>query len=171
MLAVAAAAAAAGRARVAAFVSGGGSNLRAIAAHDGFEEVGEVALVVASNASCGGAEWARERGIDVVVWPGKAGTPSSEPAVLLSALESRDVDLVVLAGYLKLVPEAVVRAYERRMLNVHPALLPAFGGAGMYGGRVHAAVVASGARFSGPTVHFVTAEYDEGKAAGGADSG
>ena len=78
--------------------------------------------------------------------PLQAGTPSSEPAVLLSALESRDVDLVVLAGYLKLVPEAVVRAYERRMLNVHPALLPAFGGAGMYGGRVHAAVVASGAR-------------------------
>ena len=69
------AAAAAGRARVAAFVSGGGSNLRAIAAHDGFEEVGEVALVVASNASCGGAEWARERGIDVVVWPGKVRAP------------------------------------------------------------------------------------------------
>jgi folate-dependent phosphoribosylglycinamide formyltransferase PurN len=69
---------------------------------------------------------------------------------------------VALAGYLRLIPAEVVRAFAGRMVNVHPALLPAFGGPGMYGQRVHDAVLASGARLSGPTVHFVTEHYDEG---------
>jgi folate-dependent phosphoribosylglycinamide formyltransferase PurN len=70
--------------------------------------------------------------------------------------------MIALAGYLRLVPPDVVAAFGGRMLNVHPALLPAFGGAGMYGARVHQAVLASGARVSGPTVHFVDERYDEG---------
>ena len=72
------------------------------------------------------------------------------------------VEAVVLAGYMKLVPAALVRAFPRAMLNIHPALLPAFGGRGFYGAKVHAAVVASGARVSGPTVHFVDEQYDTG---------
>ena len=72
------------------------------------------------------------------------------------------VDFVILAGYLKLVPASLVRAYPRAMLNIHPALLPAFGGPGFYGRKVHEAVIASGARISGPTVHFVDEEYDSG---------
>lgn len=77
-------------------------------------------------------------------------------------MQEHRVDLVLLAGYLKLVPPSLVRAYRRAMLNIHPALLPAFGGPGLYGRRVHEAVLASGARFSGATVHFVDEEYDTG---------
>jgi folate-dependent phosphoribosylglycinamide formyltransferase PurN len=87
--------------------------------------------------------------------------PADGPA-LLAALRAHGVDLVVLAGYLKLVPADVVEAYAGRMVNIHPALLPSFGGHGMYGIRVHQAVLASGATLSGPTVHLVTAEYDRG---------
>jgi folate-dependent phosphoribosylglycinamide formyltransferase PurN len=83
-----------------------------------------------------------------------------DSAELLAALG--DVDLVVLAGYLKLVPAAVVARFRHRMINIHPALLPAFGGPGMYGRRVHAAVVASGARQSGTTVHYVDEQFDRG---------
>ena len=72
------------------------------------------------------------------------------------------MDLVLLAGYLKLVPAALVRAYPRAVLNIHPALLPAFGGPGFYGRRVHEAVIGAGARVSGPTVHFVDEAYDSG---------
>ena len=81
---------------------------------------------------------------------------------LLALLSAHDVDLVVLAGYLKLVPRAVVARFRGRMLNVHPALLPSFGGEGMYGQRVHQAVLDAGARVSGVTVHFVDDHYDRG---------
>ena len=72
------------------------------------------------------------------------------------------MEAVALAGYMKLVPAALLRAFPRAVLNIHPGLLPSFGGQGFYGARVHAAVLASGARFSGPTVHFVDEEYDTG---------
>jgi methionyl-tRNA formyltransferase len=81
---------------------------------------------------------------------------------VLGQLQDAAVSLIVLAGYTRLVPATVVRAFEGRVLNIHPALLPAFGGTGMYGTRVHAAVLASGATVSGATVHMVTEEYDRG---------
>ncbi|HEX6910477.1 MAG TPA: formyltransferase family protein, partial [Longimicrobium sp.] len=81
---------------------------------------------------------------------------------LADALQAHRIDLVVLAGWLQLVPSEVVARYHGRMVNVHPALLPAFGGHGMYGMRVHRAVVASGVRVSGATVHLVDERYDEG---------
>ncbi|MGQ0715527.1 MAG: phosphoribosylglycinamide formyltransferase, partial [Gemmatimonadaceae bacterium] len=83
-------------------------------------------------------------------------------AATLAMLQQHRAGLVVLAGYLRLVPAEIVRAFRGRMLNVHPALLPAFGGRGMYGARVHRAVLESGARVSGPTVHFVDEIYDHG---------
>ena len=86
----------------------------------------------------------------------------SNGAAIVAVLNEYSVDLVVLAGYLKLVPADVVETFENRMLNIHPALLPSFGGQGMYGQRVHKAVLESGATISGPTVHIVTAEYDRG---------
>lgn len=86
----------------------------------------------------------------------------ADPAEWLRRLDEHRVDLVVLAGYLKLVPEEVVARYRGRIINVHPALLPAFGGPGMYGRRVHQAVLASGARQSGATVHLVDEVYDRG---------
>jgi folate-dependent phosphoribosylglycinamide formyltransferase PurN len=97
----------------------------------------------------------------VVVPP--AEDPTSFPDRLLHRLEEARVDLVLLAGYLRLMPPPVVEKFRGRMLNLHPALLPGFGGKGMFGARVHEAVLASGTRISGPTVHFVTEEYDRGR--------
>jgi formyltetrahydrofolate-dependent phosphoribosylglycinamide formyltransferase len=85
------------------------------------------------------------------------------PDRLIARLAEEAVDVVLLAGYLRLVPPQVVREYPNRILNIHPALLPAFGGKGMYGARVHQAVLESGARISGATVHFVDEEYDQGR--------
>jgi folate-dependent phosphoribosylglycinamide formyltransferase PurN len=96
------------------------------------------------------------------VIPTKGRDSQEVAAETLAALESHGIDVVFLAGYLKLVPSQVVARYRRRILNIHPALLPSFGGKGMYGQNVHRAVVASGARLSGPTVHFVDEEYDKG---------
>ena len=95
------------------------------------------------------------------------GRPSEEVATeTLALLESLDVQGIFLAGYLRLVPSAVVSAYRRRILNIHPALLPAFGGTGMFGERVHEAVLASDAEVSGATVHYVDEEYDSGAIVG-----
>jgi phosphoribosylglycinamide formyltransferase len=80
----------------------------------------------------------------------------------LEVLEDHEIDVILLAGYLRLVPPVVVQAFPKLILNIHPALLPAFGGEGMWGHHVHEAVLASGATFSGPTIHFVDEEYDTG---------
>ncbi|KAG2572168.1 phosphoribosylglycinamide formyltransferase, chloroplastic-like [Panicum virgatum] len=153
------------RKRLAVFVSGGGSNFRAIheAALAG-EVRGDVVALVTDKPGCGGAEYARSNGIPVVVFPKSKSAPEgvSVPE-LLHALREHEVDFVLLAGYLKLIPAELVREYPRSILNIHPSLLPAFGGKGYYGLKVHKAVVASGARYSGPTVHFVDEHYDTGK--------
>lgn len=147
-------------ARIAVLASGGGSNLQAIIDHfaTAHARAAGVVVLVGSNKSDAGALLrASDAGISthVIVNVDDGGE-------LLRALHEANVDLLVLAGYLRLVPLEVVRAFAGRMLNVHPALLPAFGGHGMYGKRVHAAVIESGARFSGVTVHFVNEEYDRG---------
>ena len=144
--------------RVAVCISGGGSNLEALL--DAFASPGDavdIALVLSDRASAGGLERARRRAVPAVVLP----SPEDE-AAWLRQLESHQIDLVVLAGYLKRVPPAVVARYRGRIINIHPALLPAFGGQGMYGKRVHAAVLASGSTESGCTVHLVDEEYDRG---------
>jgi formyltetrahydrofolate-dependent phosphoribosylglycinamide formyltransferase len=117
---------------------------------------GDVVLVASDRAGAGALDRARERAIDASV------LPPDDDRMLERALAEHAIDLVVLAGFLRLVPAAVVRRFRGRMLNVHPALLPAFGGGGMYGARVHRAVLAAGARVSGATVHFVDEEYDRG---------
>lgn len=147
------------RPRIAVLASGGGSNLQALIDHlDGRGDTrpADVALVVSNRTGTGALERATRRGVPASV------VPPADGDALARALRDADIDLVVLAGYLCLVPEAVTRAFEGRMLNVHPALLPAFGGRGLYGARVHRAVLASGARVSGATVHFVDAHYDRG---------
>jgi formyltetrahydrofolate-dependent phosphoribosylglycinamide formyltransferase len=147
--------------RLAVLASGRGSNLRAL--HE-FLTLGErdaiarVALVLSDHADAGALSFARSRDIAAVAIDG--GTLGGER--LLAQLSSHRIDLVVLAGYMRLVPEPVVNEYRGRMVNVHPALLPAFGGRGMYGSRVHAAVIAAGSRVSGATVHFVDERYDHG---------
>jgi phosphoribosylglycinamide formyltransferase 1 len=148
------------RTRIAAFVSGGGSNFLAL--HDfqrerGALAAGEVVLVISNKPQCAALDRARERGIETV----SLAHPGDGQA-LLQVLASRGIEVLVLAGYLALIPSQVTRAFRGRIVNVHPALLPAFGGPGMYGRHVHAAVLAAGARISGATVHFVDEEYDRG---------
>jgi phosphoribosylglycinamide formyltransferase-1 len=147
--------------RVAVLASGGGSNLQAILDYLDFRggsRRADVALVVANKADCGAVQRATTRGIATGIVSGRA----DDAGPLDALLHDHDIELVVLAGYLKLVPPSITRRWRGRMLNVHPALLPAFGGPKMYGRRVHEAVIASGARLSGPTVHFVDDEYDRG---------
>jgi phosphoribosylglycinamide formyltransferase-1 len=145
-------------ARIAVFASGRGSNLQALYAYLQRAGGADVVLVVSDRASSGALAWARDRGIDTSALE----SGGQDAAAILRVLDEAKADCVVLAGYLRLVPGAVVRAYRGRMLNVHPALLPAFGGPGMYGTRVHHAVLESGARVSGPTIHFVDEAYDRG---------
>uniref|UniRef100_A0A0A9BK97 Phosphoribosylglycinamide formyltransferase, chloroplastic n=1 Tax=Arundo donax TaxID=35708 RepID=A0A0A9BK97_ARUDO len=151
--------------RLAVFVSGEGSNFRAIheAALRGAVR-GDVVALVTDRPGCGGAEHARSSGIPVVVFPKSKSAPEGmSVAELLNTLREYEVDYVLLAGYLKLIPAELVREYPRSILNIHPSLLPAFGGKGYYGLKVHKAVIASGARYSGPTIHFVDEHYDTGK--------
>ncbi|HEU4570108.1 MAG TPA: phosphoribosylglycinamide formyltransferase [Gemmatimonadales bacterium] len=144
--------------RIAVAVSGGGSNLQALLDALGPGAPAEVALVLSNTPSAGGLERARRHGVPTAV----LGDPA-DPAEWLAALRAHRIDLVVLAGYLKLVPAAVTAAYPGRMINIHPALLPKFGGPGMNGRRVHAAVLAAGERESGCTVHLVDEAYDRGR--------
>lgn len=143
--------------RVGVLASGGGTNLQALLDTCRDEAPARVVLVVSNNPKAGALDRARRAGVAVAV----LDDPSDGDA-LIELLRAHDVELVVLAGYLKLVPPAVVEAFRDRMLNIHPALLPSFGGKGMYGHHVHDAVLASGATLSGPTVHIVTTEYDRG---------
>lgn len=150
--------------RLAVFASGGGSNFGAmLAAIDAGRLNAAPVLLVADRPGTGAAEKAEARAVPVAVLPpadfdGEAAFADR----LLDALGHSGATHVALAGYLKKVPARVVAAYRHRMLNVHPALLPAFGGKGYYGQRVHEAVIAHGCRVSGATVHLVDAEYDTG---------
>lgn len=146
--------------RLAVLASGGGSNLQAILdyfAAQGPRAPAAVCVVVSDRADAVALERARVRGIAAVHVPRSAPEDALE-----RALADHRADLVALAGYLRLIPTAVVRRWHGRMLNIHPALLPAFGGHGMYGHHVHEAVLASGARLSGATVHFVNEQFDRG---------
>lgn len=150
------------RVPVAVFASGSGTNLQTLL---DLEERGaswRVVLVVSDRNDAGALTRARSAGVDARVVPVVDRDPAHVARQTLEVLRGGEVEVVILAGYLRLVPPGVVEAFRRRILNVHPALLPSFGGKGMYGLRVHRAVLASGARVSGPTVHFVDERYDEG---------
>uniref|UniRef100_A0A832G225 Phosphoribosylglycinamide formyltransferase n=1 Tax=Ignavibacterium album TaxID=591197 RepID=A0A832G225_9BACT len=146
--------------RLAIFVSGRGSNLKAILEHSELENLIKVVVVFSDKVECGAFEIARKYGIETKVI-GKGDNKISNEN-LLEVLRNYNLDLIVLAGYLKLVPVEVVREFENRIINIHPALLPSFGGKGMYGMNVHTAVFNSSAKVSGATVHFVNTEYDKG---------
>jgi formyltetrahydrofolate-dependent phosphoribosylglycinamide formyltransferase len=144
--------------RVAVLASGGGTNLQALLDALTSSPLARVARVVTNRPNTGAVERAHQSGIPTTVL-----RDPDDAAELLAALdESPNADLVVLAGYLKLVPPAAVARFRWRMINIHPALLPAHGGPGMYGRRVHEAVLASGAAESGATVHYVDEQYDRG---------
>lgn len=143
------------RVAAAVFASGSGSNLQALLdAEAAGAAPWATRLVVSDREGAGALDRARAAGVETRV---------TSATQTLAALEGAGVEVVFLAGYLKLVPAPVVARFRGRMLNIHPALLPAFGGKGMWGRRVHEAVLSSGARITGPTVHLVDERYDEGR--------
>lgn len=149
--------------RVAVLASGSGTNLQALLDrfHGGGivdEAPARIVLVVGSEGGIGALARAESAGVATRVVPGS----DPEGEALSEALGTAAAELVVLAGWLRLVPEPVVRAYRGRMVNIHPALLPAFGGEGMYGAAVHRAVLERGVRVTGATVHFVNEHFDQG---------
>jgi len=141
--------------RVAVLVSGGGTNLQTLLDQLRNSPVARVVRVISNRPDAAALQRARRADIPTTVL-----RDASDAQELLAALG--DAHLVVLAGYLKLVPGAVVSRFRGRMINIHPALLPDFGGPGMYGHRVHEAVLASGAKESGATVHFVDEAFNRG---------
>jgi len=146
--------------RLAVLASGRGSNLQAIIEHfDNLarERIAKVVLVASNRADSPALIRAATASIDMAHFD-----TTDDGSMLLELLRKFRIDLVVLAGYLKRIPPTVIREYAGRIINVHPALLPAFGGEGMYGARVHEAVIASGAKETGVTVHLVNDEYDRG---------
>lgn len=139
---------------------GRGTNLKAIAqaCHEGRLDA-EVAVVISPVADSPAAEWVRERGLTLELVSPKA---EAYGGGLLAVLRAHSAEWVCLAGFTRLLPSEVLSAYAGRILNIHPALLPKFGGKGMYGLHVHEAVLAAGEKESGCSVHFVTEHYDEG---------
>lgn len=142
--------------RIAVAVSGRGSNLAALGEALAAEPGVAIGLVV-SDRDAPALALASGKG-----WPVHRFVDHRDPAEWLALLEQAGIDLIVLAGYLRLVPSGVIAAYRDRIINIHPALLPRHGGPGMYGERVHAAVLAAGEAETGATVHLVDEAYDRG---------
>lgn len=145
---------------MAVLASGSGTNLQAIIDYNaklGSLASGEVVLVGSNRESAGALDRARAAGI-----PAELFDASDDGSALVALLKHYKVDLVVLAGYLKRLPPMAIASYHARMINIHPGLLPEFGGAGMYGTRIHKAVIASGVKYTGVSVHFVDDEFDHG---------
>ncbi len=151
--------------RIAVFLSGGGSGMQSLvdATRAGVLNA-RVVWVVSSKKKACGLERAAKEGIESFVFKPKRYTSTDEASNdLMDRLRERKIDYIVLAGYLQLLPDEVVKAYAGRITNVHPALLPKYGGKGMWGHHVHEAVLASGDKVSGCTVHLVDEIYDHGK--------
>ena len=144
--------------KLAVCVSGRGSNLVALLEALAGSSQADVVLVLSNRADAPALELARGRGIAA-----ESLDDHRDATEWLRRLRTHGVELIVLAGYLKLVPPGVIAAYRDRIINVHPALLPDFGGPGMYGHHVHEAVIRSGATVSGATVHLVDEAYDRGQ--------
>lgn len=146
------------------FASGSGTNFQAIIdAVERGELDATITGLITSRGQIGALDRARQAGIPgKVIKPGHYRTEESFAASLLEALQKFDPDLIVLAGYTVKVPASVIRKYAGRILNIHPSLLPRYGGKGFYGMRVHEAVLRAGDKESGCTVHLVDEEYDRG---------
>lgn len=144
--------------RVAVLASGGGTNVQALlhGLNDQGGSAARVVRVISNRADAGALERARRAEV-----PALTVTDPSNAQEYVDAIG--DAQLVVLAGFLKLIPRDVVSRFEWRMINIHPSLLPDFGGPGMYGVRVHEAVLAAGKKESGASIHYVTEEYDRGE--------
>lgn len=150
--------------RCAVFASGGGSNFQALIDRKIAGDLHvELTLLVGNNSTAGAFEKAKRYGIEAIhLAPSHFENEKLYTDKISDILESNKIDLIVLAGYMKKLPKEIVNRYQYRIVNIHPGLLPAFGGKGMYGSKVHQAVVDYGAKVTGITVHFVDEEYDHG---------
>lgn len=147
--------------KIAVFVSGRGSNLSALLNYPDLINLIEIVAVVSDKIDCKAFEIAREFGIKTFSIGQENGKVNQND--ITSILKKLEVDFIVLAGYLKLIPNELIEKFENKIVNIHPALLPSFGGKGMYGSYVHRAVFNSSAKVSGATVHMVDKTYDTGK--------
>ena len=150
--------------KLAVFISGGGTNLQALinACAKGTLKAA-IKAVISNNSKAYGLERARQAGIETFHISRVVYSDDEEYQMAISdVLEKFDINLIVLAGYMKLLPSVIVKKYYGRIINIHPALLPKYGGKGMYGMKVHEAVLQSGDKFSGATVHMVDDKYDQG---------
>ena len=150
---------------IAVFVSGGGTNLQALVDAQDRGEIknGKITFVLASNEGAYALERAKKAGIESTVVSRKAyGSKAEYDRAVLDALEGRNIDLIVLAGFLSILGEDLINEYKNRIINIHPSLIPLFCGDGFYGKRVHTAVLNSGVKVTGATAHFVNEITDGG---------
>ena len=149
--------------KIVVFASGNGSNFISI-----YNELlkkaidGRIVLLISNNSNCGAIKFAKKNSINTkVINEYRYEKKVNEEYEI--TLKKYKTDLILLAGFMKKIPKNIVSAYNNKIMNIHPSLLPAYGGKGFYGMNVHEAVICSGDKFSGATVHFVNEEYDKGK--------
>jgi phosphoribosylglycinamide formyltransferase-1 len=146
--------------KIAIFASGSGSNAERITEYFSSNHRVEVSLILTNNPTAGVIERAQRLNIPTLIFNKKLFAQTDK---IVEILQSQGIDWVILAGFLWLVPSNLTRAFENRMINIHPALLPKYGGKGMWGHHVHEAVVANKEKETGITIHYVNEHYDEGK--------
>ncbi len=146
--------------KIAIFASGSGSNAERIVEFLNSNDEIEVSLILTNNPTAGVIERAQRLNIPVVIFNKKVFSKTDK---IVEMLQTQGIDWVILAGFLWLVPTNLIKAFENRMINIHPALLPKYGGKGMWGHHVHEAVVANKETETGITIHYVNENYDEGK--------
>lgn len=150
--------------KIAIFASGRGSNLKSIIeAIKSGELNAEIVFVLSNNSNSGALAIAKENNIEAIHLSEKVYPGESYIASLIELLNKYKPDFIILAGYMKKIPEEVINLYPKNIINIHPALLPKYGGEGMYGMNVHNAVFNNGEKESGITIHYVNANYDEGE--------
>ncbi len=146
--------------RIAVLVSGGGSNLQSLI--DAKSDCYSIELVISDREGAFGLERAKNANIDAF-WVGKKNFADKRNDEILRLLKEYKIDLIVLAGYLSIIPESIVEKYPHKIINIHPSLIPSFCGMGFYGEKVHEAVYKAGVKLTGATVHFVNAGVDTGE--------
>ncbi len=149
--------------KIAVFISGRGSNLNSLIKYFKLKksEV-EIRLVVSNKKEAFGLEIAKDNDIETFVLGTKYENSANTFEKLTDIIKEKEIDLIVLAGFLKMIPNYFIKEFEYKIINIHPALLPSFGGEGMYGMNVHKAVFSKSCQISGVTIHFVNENYDEG---------
>ncbi|MBK8984061.1 MAG: phosphoribosylglycinamide formyltransferase [Ignavibacteria bacterium] len=149
------------------FASGTGTNFKALIRSERRKKIkSNISLLITNNSYCGAVQTAVKYGIKYKVINRTLYPDISETSydnLFLSAVKEQSIDFILLAGYMKLLSSKFLKVFRNRIINIHPALLPSFGGKGMYGFNVHKAVIESGVKVSGITIHFVDEKYDEGK--------